>query len=42
MTAPALPAALSLQGRRVLVTGAASGIGQSAAECLAALVPRSC
>ncbi len=37
MTARALPAALSLEGRRVLVTGAASGIGQSAATCLAAL-----
>jgi 3-oxoacyl-[acyl-carrier protein] reductase len=34
---PALPAALSLSGRRVIVTGAASGIGQSAAACLAAL-----
>jgi 3-oxoacyl-[acyl-carrier protein] reductase len=37
VTARALPASLSLQGRRVLVTGAASGIGQSAAECLASL-----
>lgn len=37
MTDIALPAALSLQGRKVLVTGAASGIGQSAAQCLAAL-----
>lgn len=37
MTARSLPPALSLEGRRVLVTGAASGIGQSAAACLAAL-----
>jgi NAD(P)-dependent dehydrogenase (short-subunit alcohol dehydrogenase family) len=37
VTSRALPAALSLEGRRVLVTGAASGIGQSAAACLAAL-----
>jgi NAD(P)-dependent dehydrogenase (short-subunit alcohol dehydrogenase family) len=32
-----LPGALSLAERRVLVTGAASGIGQSTAECLAQL-----
>lgn len=37
MTVRALPSTLSLEGRRVLVTGAASGIGQSAAACLAAL-----
>lgn len=37
MTPRALPSALSLEGRRVLVTGAASGIGQSAAACLAGL-----
>ncbi len=36
-SAPALPGVLSLEGRRVIVTGAASGIGQSAAACLAAL-----
>lgn len=35
--ARALPAPLSLDGRSVLVTGAASGIGQAAAACLAAL-----
>lgn len=35
--ARALPPRLSLDGRRVLVTGAASGIGQSAAVCLAEL-----
>ncbi len=35
--ARALPSALSLDGRRVLVTGAASGIGQAAAACLAAI-----
>jgi NAD(P)-dependent dehydrogenase (short-subunit alcohol dehydrogenase family) len=32
-----LPQALTLEGRRVLVTGAASGIGQSASACLAEL-----
>ncbi|MDR3453067.1 MAG: SDR family oxidoreductase [Rhodoferax sp.] len=32
-----LPGALGLADRRVLVTGAASGIGQAAAECLAQL-----
>lgn len=37
MTARALPGPLSLEGRRVLVTGAASGIGQSTASCLASL-----
>ncbi len=37
MIARTLPAALSLDGRRVLVTGAASGIGQAAAACLATL-----
>lgn len=37
MTTRPLPGAISLAGRRVLVTGAASGIGQSAATCLAAL-----
>jgi NAD(P)-dependent dehydrogenase (short-subunit alcohol dehydrogenase family) len=37
VTARRLPPALSLEGHRVLVTGAASGIGQSAAACLAAL-----
>ena len=35
--APRLPGTLSLAERRVLVTGAASGIGQAAAECLAEL-----
>ena len=35
--ARSLPAALSLEGRRVLVTGAASGIGQAGAACLGAL-----
>jgi 3-oxoacyl-[acyl-carrier protein] reductase len=33
----ALPKALSLQGRRALVTGAASGIGRATAVCLAEL-----
>lgn len=33
----ALPGALSLRGRKVLVTGAASGIGRSTARCLAEL-----
>lgn len=37
MSGRPLPAALALDGRRVLVTGAASGIGQAAAACLAAL-----
>lgn len=37
MSGRALPGALSLEGRRVLVTGAASGIGQSASACLAQL-----
>ena len=32
-----LPTALSLKGRKILVTGAASGIGRSAARCLAEL-----
>jgi 3-oxoacyl-[acyl-carrier protein] reductase len=34
---PQLPAALSLQGRRILVTGAASGIGRATAIVLAQL-----
>jgi len=33
----ALPKALSLQGRRALVAGAASGIGRATAVCLAEL-----
>jgi 3-oxoacyl-[acyl-carrier protein] reductase len=36
-SSPHLPAALSLQGRRVLVTGAASGIGRATAMVLAQL-----
>jgi 3-oxoacyl-[acyl-carrier protein] reductase len=36
-SSPRLPAALNLQGRRVLVTGAASGIGQATAMALAQL-----
>ncbi|SEE77309.1 3-oxoacyl-[acyl-carrier protein] reductase [Rhizobiales bacterium GAS191] len=36
-SARALPEALSLEGRRVLVTGAASGIGCATAHCLARL-----
>jgi NADPH:quinone reductase-like Zn-dependent oxidoreductase len=35
MTTIALPAALSMQGKRVLVTGAASGIGKATALVLA-------
>src|SRR4051794_19917158 len=34
---PSLPSALNLQGRRVLVTGAASGIGRATAIVLAQL-----
>lgn len=37
MTMIALPAPLSMQGRRALVTGAASGIGQATARVLAQL-----
>jgi 3-oxoacyl-[acyl-carrier protein] reductase len=37
MTNPLLPAALSMQGKRVLVTGAASGIGRATAKVLAEL-----
>jgi len=37
MTTIALPAALSMQGKRVLVTGAASGIGKATALVLAQL-----
>ena len=37
MATIALPTALSMQGRRVLVTGAASGIGQATALVLAQL-----
>ena len=37
MNARTLPKALALEGRRVLVTGAASGIGQAACVCLAEL-----
>ena len=33
----ALPKVLSLEGRRALVTGAASGIGRATAVCLAEL-----
>lgn len=40
MTSGQLPAALNLDGRPVLVTGAASGIGQAVAECLAQLGAR--
>ena len=36
-SSPQLPAALNLQGRRALVTGAASGIGQATAMALAQL-----
>jgi 3-oxoacyl-[acyl-carrier protein] reductase len=36
-TSPSLPAALNLHGRRALVTGAASGIGQATAMVLAQL-----
>jgi NADPH:quinone reductase-like Zn-dependent oxidoreductase len=37
MTEIALPAALNMQGKRVLVTGAASGIGKATALVLAQL-----
>jgi 3-oxoacyl-[acyl-carrier protein] reductase len=37
MTSPALPAALSMQGKRAIVTGAASGIGRATAIVLAQL-----
>jgi len=37
MTTPALPAALSMQGKRAIVTGAASGIGRATAIVLAQL-----
>ena len=37
MTAIPLPAELNLQGKRVLVTGAASGIGKATASVLAQL-----
>jgi 3-oxoacyl-[acyl-carrier protein] reductase len=37
MTAPPLPAALNMKGKRVLVTGAASGIGKATALVLAQL-----
>jgi 3-oxoacyl-[acyl-carrier protein] reductase len=37
MTTPVLPAALSMQGRRAIVTGAASGIGRATAIVLAQL-----
>src|SRR5580704_3265987 len=37
MTAPPLPDALNMQGKRVLVTGAASGIGRATALVLAQL-----
>lgn len=37
MTTLPLPAALSLQGKRALVTGAASGIGKATALVLAQL-----
>ncbi len=37
MTALSLPAALNMQGKRVLVTGAASGIGKATASVLAQL-----
>jgi 3-oxoacyl-[acyl-carrier protein] reductase len=37
MSSIPLPAALSMQGRRVLVTGAASGIGRATALVLAQL-----
>jgi 3-oxoacyl-[acyl-carrier protein] reductase len=37
MTSPALPAALNMQGKRTLVTGAASGIGKATALVLAQL-----
>ena len=36
-SSPQLPAALNLQGRRALVTGAASGIGRATATVLAQL-----
>ena len=35
MANPILPAALSMHGKRVLVTGAASGIGRATAKVLA-------
>src|SRR3977135_1032086 len=37
MTSVPLPASLNLQGKRVLVTGAASGIGKATASVLAQL-----
>ena len=39
MTTIPLPAALSMQGKRALVTGAASGIGMATALVLASLAP---
>lgn len=37
MTTQSIPAAISMQGKRVIVTGAASGIGRATAEVLADL-----